>query len=174
MTRRALAAVVIVGVLAIPAAALAQEAPLSVSIDDLAPGVPQSSFFTYDLAHDAEFRGLTWTQRTGVLDFADLSVEVCAPTGVCVDGDDPDDSVLAAGPVSIRVTATITEAAPQGSSGTAAGALVFAAADTGAAEELPRTGAWLLELFAVAAALISLGALLVSATRRDDAEEAAR
>lgn len=175
MTRRALVAVMTLAVLAVPTAALAQQAPFSVSIENLAPDVPQSSFFTYDLAHDAEFRGLTWTRRTGVLDVADLVVEVCTPTGTCVSGNNPDPTVLPAGLVSITVTATISEAAPQGSSGTAAGALVFAAAAGGAgADELPRTGAWLFELFAVAAALISIGASLVSATRSDETEEAAQ
>ena len=114
----------------------------------------------------------SWTEQDGVLQFAALDVVVCAPGGACVDGDDPDDTVLPAGPITVTVTATIDSETPQGSSGTASGELLFAAADGDDDDpELPFTGAWLMEMAAWAAAAISIGALIVAMTRRDDTEE---
>lgn len=178
--RRSIVAAMVVTALAIPTTAIAQEAPFTVSIENLAPGVPESTSFTYGLAQDALFRSLTWTGQTGILESADLGVEVCSD-GACVDGDNPDDTVLPAGPVTITVTATISGEAPQNSSGTASGELVFVAADVATAggadgdvdEELPFTGAWFLEMGALAAALISIGALLATVARRRDTEDAA-
>jgi hypothetical protein len=158
--------------LVIPGSALAQESPFTVHLENMVPGVPQSESFTYQLSEDAVFRGETWTEQDGVLQLAALDVVVCAPGGACVDGDDPDDTVLPAGPITVTVTATIDSETPQGSSGTASGELLFAAADGDDDDpELPFTGAWLMEMAAWAAAAISIGTLIVAMTRRDDAEE---
>src|SRR5690606_35833741 len=130
---------VVVAVLAFPTASLAQDAPFTVAIKDLVPGVTQSTSFTYYLAKDAVFHGLTWTLQTGALEIADLTVEVCHPAGVCVISGDRNDDILPAGYVKVTVTASLNEAAAQNSSGTAAGELVFVAADESDNKGLPLT-----------------------------------
>lgn len=168
-TRRWIVAAAALAALIVPGSALAQESPFTVHFENMVPGVPQSESFTYQLPQDAVFLGETWTEQDGVLQFAALDVIVCAPGGACVDGDDLDDTVLPAGPITVTVTGTIDTETPQGSSGTASGELLFAAADGD--PELPFTGAWLMEMAAWAAAAISIGALIVAMTRREDAEE---
>lgn len=159
---------------AIPNTALAQEAPFTITFEDLVPGVPQSTSFRYELPQNAVVRELTWIEYTGALQSADLDLEVCAANGACADANDPDDTVLPAGPVSIVVTASINSETPQNSTGTASGQLTFAAADVAAEGELPFTGARLLEMTVWAAALIALGALVVAVARSRQTEEAAQ
>ncbi len=171
--RRSIIAALVLVAVAMPTAALAQEAPFTVTFENLAPGAPQSTSFTYDLPQDAVLRSVTWTEQVGILEFADLEIVVCDASGVCVTGTTPDDTVLSAGPITITVTASITNEAPQDSSGSASGELSFAAAEV--VEEdgnLPYTGAWLAEMAAWAAALVSIGALVVAVARRRDTEEA--
>lgn len=173
--QRSIIGSIVFAVLSIPAVALAQESPFPVSIENLSPGVPQSTSVIYELPHDAVLRGLTWTGQTGVLEFADLEVDVCDRNSVCSDPDRPGDTVLQSGPVTITVTASISGEAPQDSSGTASGELAFVAADvTDGVEDagsLPFTGVWLLQMAAWAAAMVSIGALVVVLARRRDSEE---
>lgn len=165
-------ATLVLAVLAIPATAAAQET-FTVTFENLAPGVAQSTSFPHQLSQDAVFRGLTWLEQTGALEFADLEAEVCASDRVCVDGSGDEDTILRAGTLTITVTAVIHNEAPQDTTGTASGLLTFAAPDDAIDGDLPFTGARLLEMTAWGAALISIGALLVAVARRRDSEETA-
>lgn len=172
LLRHRIIAALVVAVLAIPTMAMAQET-FTVTFEDLVPGVAQSASFPHELGQDAVFRGLTWVEQTGALEFAELDAEVCASNGVCVDDAGSTDTIFRAGTLTITVTAIVDDAAPQDATGTASGRLTFAAPDDAIDGDLPFTGAPLLEMTVWAAALVSIGALVVVVARRRDSEEAA-
>lgn len=152
--------------LGLPLVAAGQSLSFSVTLENLVPGVSQTETGTVLLVRAATIRSFEWMDRTGLLEDASLEVEVCTPQGLCVDADNPGNTIFPAGELTIFVTATLSASSSIGGTGRAVGSIVFSADDDG----LPDTG---IELFTIAVwgfALVSLGLLLVLIARRREQE----
>lgn len=130
--------------LSLSTAAFAQTMSFSATLEDLAPGEPQTRTSTFHLDRPASLRGMNWVSRSGILADAIIEVEVCPPVGPCVDPGHSDNIEFSAGELTVRVTATLAPNASVSGTGSARGVLIFSA-EAGDDDDLPFTGVDLME-----------------------------
>lgn len=150
--------------------ARAAPAPIfTLDFTGLTPGVPVTETGAFTLDRDATLASFVWLERIGVMNFVDLTVEVCDSAGTCVDPLVGAGTAFAAGVSTVTVTAVLTGQAGNGETGSIVGQLAFVADD-----ELAATGAQLAPWLASAAAVIALGALILAGVRRRSGDESER
>jgi hypothetical protein len=162
----AVAALITFGFAVFPPVALAQEATttFTVSLESLAPGVPQSITETFSLDESAKLVGFAWVERSGVLaeDTAEIEVTICGSEGQCVDPASPGAVVFEAGTMQAVLEVTLSESAAEGEAGSAVGELQFAQV----VDDLPFTGLEATRLLVWGVAAVSIGAFVVRLARQ--------
>lgn len=160
-TGRLLAILAIVVGVSLPVSpVLAQDVDLALDFSLLEPGIARSESFAVELERQARLQDVRWVTRSGVLESADLSVELCRPSG-CFDLESLRGTFFDPGTIEVTVTVTLSPSSDIGGTGSALGQLTFVSDD-----DLPLTGSQLAERLAWALAMASFGALLVALARR--------
>jgi hypothetical protein len=166
----ALAALFTFGFAISPPGALAQETAttFTVSMDSLAPGVPQAFTETFTLEENARLVGFTWIERSGVLSegTAEIEVSICGSNGQCADSAALGDTVFEAGAMRAVLEVTLLDSAAEGESGVAVGQLQF----TQVVDDLPFTGIEVTQLAFWGIAVISVGAFVLRLARQTNEE----
>ncbi|WP_395243622.1 hypothetical protein ACGGZK_16045 [Agromyces sp. MMS24-K17] len=132
----------------------------------LSPGVPMTEQGEFTLEREATLASFAWLEREGVMELVDLAVEVCDAAGTCVDPVAETGVPFSAGEVSVSVTAVLAGEAGNGEAGSIVGRLDFTADDVpGGGGGLASTGSLIAAWAATAAALLAVGALVVTLAR---------
>lgn len=157
------------------------EISLDVQFGALAPGVPQTRSATFSVPSGARVVDISWVHRDGILEFADLVVELCDTAGRCTDRTP---STLSGTTLTAHVTATISAQDTQpGTTGYAIGRINLVGTDgtepagpsdaqppgsaaPTAGPDLPRTGSDVLVPLLWVAALVCVGGALLAWSRR--------
>ncbi len=156
------------GLLLVPegSASAAPSPEFTLEYTGLQTGVPQTETGGFTLDRDAQLVLFEWLQQTGLFapDRATLDVDVCDSGDTCLDPRTFAGPVmLAAGPVTVSVTVTLTTPADNGESGSLSGRLSFTADDA-----LAASGSTWAPWIAAGIAAVSVGALVLALTRRHD------
>jgi hypothetical protein len=133
----------------------------TLTFDGLAPNSPMTEVATFTLDRDATLTSFEWLERAGLLAVAStIEIEVCDSTGACVDPTALGAGVpFAAGTATVSMTVELLEPVAAGTTGAAAGRLIFTAEDD--ENGLPLTGLGAAPWIAAGASAIVVGALLM-------------